>query len=672
MKLKTKKTLTILHLLTGEARTAEGVPFQIGTAIGSDWQLDDETGQGGGAAISINKASTKSGYSLQPISVQGDDSGLFLNGVPFLKQAALPPNRPVTLKFAKDLFAIALVANPNKWLDSIDLHNWMLFNAKANAFLGTAPFNGIGQLIASSGQPFEQCAILPKGLKSSAFWVISLPELMPPPDTPAPTTPAPANPAPTTPAPATHAPVNPKPSKPKPLTLKPSKPKPLSLKSSKPKPVTPAPVTPAPVAPAPIEEPAHAEPVPVGQPQKPISTTHGEHSCPICWQHFDNKDILHVASHPDLRGDELLGANEMRRFIPSQYDEDGHPLDDFGLPAPDMACPHCHQRLPQGFLELPHHIFSMVGAPASGKSYYLAILVQQLKRCLFEKFSLGFGDQDPAYNVKLNDTSNRLFRASTPEEAAINKTQLSGGVYRRVLRAGQEVDLPMPYIFNCSRFDVEGSEKCIVFYDNAGEHFLPQNSTADDFHILHMAKAAGLFFLFDPVSNIEFRRRLRESEDPQMKLKNYESDSQDVILAQMNAKIKRALGIALTGKLDVPLAIMVNKSDIWLELLAEHGELEDPIVEGHLDMGILDRNSEVIHSLMAHLCPAVVANAKKLSSEIRYFAISAFGHSPFIYEDSDTGRKMIAPDPEKIEPQMLEIPTIWVLSKIAPGLIPTR
>jgi hypothetical protein len=414
------------------------------------------------------------------------------------------------------------------------------------------------------------------------------------------------------------------------------------------------------------------EPAPVGQPQKPISTTHGEHSCPICWQHFDNKDILHVASHPDLRGDELLGTNEMRRFIPSQYDEDGHPLDDFGLPAPDMACPHCHQRLPQGFLELPHHIFSMVGAPASGKSYYLAILVQQLKRCLFEKFSLGFGDQDPAYNVKLNDTSNRLFRASTPEQAAINKTQLSGGVYRRVLRAGQEVDLPMPYIFNCSRFDVEGSEKCIVFYDNAGEHFLPQNSTADDFHILHMAKAAGLFFLFDPVSNIEFRRRLRGSEDPQMKLQNYEPDSQDVILAQMNAKIKRTLGIPLTGKLDVPLAIMVNKSDIWLELLAEHGELEDPIIDGHLDIGILDRNSEVIHSLMARLCPAIVANAKKLSSEIRYFAISAFGHSPFIYEDSDTGRKMIAPDPEKIEPQMLEIPTIWVLSKIAPGLIPTR
>ena len=157
-----------------------------------------------------------------------------------------------------------------------------------------------------------------------------------------------------------------------------------------------------------------------------------------------------------------------------------------------------------------------------------------------------------------------------------------------------------------------------------------------------------------------------------MKLQNYEPDSQDVILAQMNVKIKRSLGLPFTGKIDVPLAIMINKSDIWMELLAEHGELEDPVVEGHLDMEIFDRNSNVVRSFMARLCPAVVANAEKLSSEVRYFAISAFGHAPNIYEDSNTGLKMIAPDPEKIEPRMLEIPTIWVLSKIAPGLIPTR
>ena len=213
--------------------------------------------------------------------------------------------------------------------------------------------------------------------------------------------------------------------------------------------------------------------------------------------------------------------------------------------------------------------------------------------------------------------------------------------------------------------DVEGSEKCIVFYDNAGEHFLPQNSTAEDFHVLHLAKASSLFFLFDPVSNIEFKRRLRNSDDAQMNLQAYEPDSQDVILAQMNVKIKRALGLPFSQKLDVPLSIMINKSDLWLDLMEDHMELKDPVVDGHLDLGILDNNSNLVRSFLARLCPALVANAEKLCAEVRYFAISSFGHAPDFYVDSNTGDKMIAPDPEKIDPQGLDVPTIWALSHMA-------
>ena len=43
-------------------------------------------------------------------------------------------------------------------------------------------------------------------------------------------------------------------------------------------------------------------------------------------------------------------------------------LDALGLPCPDLACPHCRRKLPPGFLDVPHHIFSMVGAPSAGKS----------------------------------------------------------------------------------------------------------------------------------------------------------------------------------------------------------------------------------------------------------------------------------------------------------------
>ena len=35
-----------------------------------------------------------------------------------------------------------------------------------------------------------------------------------------------------------------------------------------------------------------------------------------------------------------------------------------------------------------------------------------------------------------------------------------------------------------------------------------------------------------------------------------------------------------------------------------------------------------------------------------------------------TGEEQIAPDPQAIDPKLIEIPTIWALSQIAPDLVP--
>ena len=97
-------------------------------------------------------------------------------------------------------------------------------------------------------------------------------------------------------------------------------------------------------------------------------------------------------------------------------------------------------------------------------------------------------DQDPEYNIEINDVMGKLFSARTAAEARIQKTQMRGSNYKSVHRGGQEVDLPKPYIFNLSRTKVANTDSCLVFYDNAGEHFLPAFSRAEDFHILHEQK----------------------------------------------------------------------------------------------------------------------------------------------------------------------------------------
>ncbi len=604
--------LGIKNLITGESRNNQRYPFIIGASNNSDWRLGESSNPWSSGMVSITKEGSE--LVITPAAASSANNtrfhSLLLNGEPFLEPVALPRDSPITIKIDTHLFALFLGQNPKGWVDQINIEQWTVFNGRSNQVLGTVGFDQIGELIATSGHDFNECAIAVQGLNATALWVAALPDII-------------GVPVYETQEPETdHAQQA--------------------------------------LAPA-IEAEPEPELIPTGQ---------GEYHCPICWQHFDGRHILNIASHPSLRGDELLGASQMRRFSPNRFDDEGNALDEFDLIAPDMACPHCHHRLPLGFVEMPQNIFSIVGAPSSGKSYYLSILIQQLKRTLFEKFDLTFSDQDPEYNIELNASINRLFSANTPEQGRIVKTQLTGGVYRRVKRDGQDVDLPKPYIYNASSNKQESSDKCIVFYDNAGEHFLPQNSTSEDFHILHVARAKAIFFIFDPISNIEFKRKLRGVESVQLELEQYEPDNQDVILAQMNVKIKKALGRPFASKLDFPLSIIVGKSDVWQHIMEDWDEISNPMIEGRLDQTILDHGSKLTRNFLAKLCPAVVAGAEKLSSNVRFFPVSAFGHKPGTYIDSNTGDEQIAPDPQSINPQMLEIPTVWALSQIAPELVP--
>jgi hypothetical protein len=611
-----KEVLTILHLVTGEVRIAERFPFFIGSSEGSDWRLITGWGGGGTGSISITKG--KSGVVMTPApatqAIAGNEFDLLHNGEPFAQAKAMPNDSVVTLKVGPGLFALTSTRDPDAWVASIDLKTWNIFNGISNQPIGACSLAEVGNLIATLGHPFNECALIPNGLEAvPGFWTAVLPDI-----------------------------------------IRPS----VDVEYE--------------------GEPSGTVPEPARDKffsgvSGPVPTTQGDYSCPICWQQFEGKDIFHIASHPELTGDDILGPAVMSRFVPNDFDDHGNPLDDFGLPCPDIACPHCRHRLPLGFLELPQHIFSIVGAPSSGKSYYLAILIKQLKNKLLNEFSVSFGDQDPEYNVALNAHSTRLFSALTPEQGQIRKTDLTGGVYQKVHRNGQEVDLPQPYVFNCASNDVEGGEQSLIFYDNAGEHFLPANSTSADFHILHVAKASALFFLFDPVANIDFRRRLRGVDGVQDQLAHEKSpDTQDVILAQMNAKIKRALSIPLNRKIDIPLAVMIGKSDVWSEILDDKEAISKvPYADGCLDETALDEMSDQIRSFLKELCPGVVGNAEKISSNVRYFPVSAFGHKPAVYT-LDDGSQSVIPDPMEIEPIMLEVPTVWAISQIAPDLVSSR
>jgi hypothetical protein len=412
-----------------------------------------------------------------------------------------------------------------------------------------------------------------------------------------------------------------------------------------------------------------ADSVLASAPDSEIDSEHGELTCPTCWLHFDTADVMNIATHASLRGDSKLGEDAMQRFVPSRFNDSGIALDAMGIPSPEMSCPHCHRKLPTGFLDDEHHIFSIVGAPTSGKSYYLAILIRELQTTLYRHFEIAFRDADPSLNANLNLMKNRLSSGASPAEVALDKTGLEGAMYELLPRYGQKVMLPKPFIFRLSnQSNSSEGEMSVIFYDNAGEHFEPGRSSADSPGAQHVASASTIFFLFDPLNSNAFRQSLEGTTDPGAN--SVALDQQDVILAETETRMKSLLGLGRGERVATPFAFIVGKGDALGHLISP-GEIEPIVVDGQIDQDAVDRNSARVRAMLLEYHSAVVANAEAISSDVRYFLISAFGSAPVRFKAAD-GSSKIGPDPKRIRPQFIEHPTLWALSRVAPHIVTSR
>jgi hypothetical protein len=412
------------------------------------------------------------------------------------------------------------------------------------------------------------------------------------------------------------------------------------------------------------EAPSSHPPIGYGRDAATVAPNNGEPTCPICWKTFSKGDVLNIAAHDDLTGDPELGPHAKKRFVASRFNELGQALDERGVVSLELACPHCRGRLPSSFLSQNHLIFSLVGAPSSGKSYYLSTLLQLLPVELMRHFGCILQDGDPSGNVRLNEMKNRLFSAMTPEDAFISKTDFEGLMYEQLPRNGKTVALPRPFVYHLRKSGDPRRRVALVFYDNAGEHFKPTISLDDSPGALHVAASSVLFFLYDPTANRAFRKRLRRKRDPQ--LRSQATDEQDTILAEMGIRVKKLKAKDSHELVDTPIAVIVGKCDVWKSILPEDSlslPEDRPITEEEME-----RNSESTRNLLLEYCPTIVANADSISTRVRYFPVSSFGHSPKEIEDGPLVGKL-APNPQRLKPILATAPTLWALSLTAANVL---
>ena len=172
-------------------------------------------------------------------------------------------------------------------------------------------------------------------------------------------------------------------------------------------------------------------------------------TCPHCWSEFPPEQALWIAQHPDLVGDPRLGADQPQRFLPTRFNVQGAAIDARGFACHGLACPKCHLGVPRPLFEMQPMFISILGSPASGKSYFLAAISWRLRQTLPKYFSVGFNDADPVLNNRLHEYESLQFLNPNQEAlVAIEKTKTQGDLYDMVLHGDQAVSYPRPFVFS--------------------------------------------------------------------------------------------------------------------------------------------------------------------------------------------------------------------------------
>lgn len=404
-------------------------------------------------------------------------------------------------------------------------------------------------------------------------------------------------------------------------------------------------------------------------------------TCPHCWHESRADELPWVATHPELRGDSRLGADEGLRFTPTRFSASCEAIDPLGGLCAEFACPRCHLTLAPILLERPMSIYSIAGAPGSGKTCFLVTALREMRRQFATTFSLAVVDADPVSSGPLRRQEETLFMAGDADApVALPKTEIAEGPYRSVmLEPGVSVLLPRPYIFavrphgthpNAPAADACSHVMCL--YDNAGEHFRPGADTAAQPGTQHLGRAEILLFVMDPTQDSRLRPILTAiSADPQLRM-DPRSERQEILLAEMAHRVRAHAGLAAGERLRKVLMVLVTKSDVWSKLVAEEIESEPFWTRsdqgrslGFVDTRRVDRVSAAVRSMLARFVPEFVATAEDSCERVLYIPVSAFGSSP----RADAASGLLSIRPRDVQPHWVTVPFAYALSRWATTLI---
>lgn len=313
-----------------------------------------------------------------------------------------------------------------------------------------------------------------------------------------------------------------------------------------------------------------------------------------------------------------------------------------GMTSNRRLCPHCHMDLVPHFGEDDNIMLAIIGAKDSGKSHYLAVLIDRLKREVAPRLNASF--------MFVREASHRRYKQDFYGPLFEQGRQLLG-----TTSAAGNFDVRIPMVYRMSfrnRDSGIGKVVTLVFFDTAGEDLDDQDLMA----VLnkYIYQSDGIILLMDPLQVPAIRRQLASSRH----LPETYSDPMDIVTRAKDL-IASAKNLSSKDKIDIPLAVTFSKIDAIKDLLGANSQLNGRAQPGAgFDLADFQAVSSELESLLVRqdekaLHSAVCTHFRRYG----FFGISALGSSP-----DEAGNI------KSVQPHRVEDPVLWLL--FAHGLIP--
>lgn len=291
--------------------------------------------------------------------------------------------------------------------------------------------------------------------------------------------------------------------------------------------------------------------------------------CPFCFEYFQLRDTPFRCSSPMKRCAPAID------LVLQKYWEDNRPVGkvldakgrfvrkmqckDCGLDSKKRLCPNCHSDLPHTTGDYKNYIFAVIGAKEAGKSHYLAVLIEQIKKQIGPDLDMLLEPMnDETIHRYRNDFYNPVFK-----DGRVIKTTVSAQVDRKVQR-------PLVYSLTFSGKNILGRNSknaiIIVFFDTAGEDLNDEDvmSTVNKY----IYRSNGILLLIDPLQLLQVRDKLDSVTD----LPSVHTETSDIMI-RVTRLIQKGLGLKVTDNISIPLAVTFSKFDALQSLVDEQFQL---------------------------------------------------------------------------------------------------